>query len=412
MVSQDIVEKYQLILSTGADSHYLVRISANEVRECFRHMADIARWLFREADKSWPPKDSFRPIASGGQPASSLSSDLRYKAMDFFDRYKQTMVIGLAAVLVVAAIAVVAASIAKNRNNRPAALNITPTPTLGVTPITVPTPTPASDASLEQTAYLDEIDPTDDFKSFYRKEWSSRTFDGPFSIDGQLYEHGLGMFVPSASISDTRGSQTVKYTLDKQYSLLRFDLGVYDGVGYGADYGNFRIIITINGDTDHPVYDSGRHDYKFSGKSIEVDIQECDTMSITLSQDKGEKGTLNVIMGNALLVKAGAAASTGDTAASPSPTPTDAATSGSSPSPSPSPSPRPPKLNHPKPGREPYAVSLRPYCLRGPRHGKNHGILLRKARVPAHVHHEEGRRHDRRAVCENNPSAASGVFPR
>jgi hypothetical protein len=243
---------------------------------------------------------------------------------------------------VVAAVAVVAASIAKNRNSRPAALGITPTPTLGVTPITIPTPTPPSNTAQEQTVYLDEIDPTDDFKSLYRKEWSSRTFDGPFSISGQLYEHGIGMFVPSSSISATRGSQTVKYTLEKQYSLLRFDLGVYDSVGNSADFGNFRIVITINGDTDDPVYDSGRNDYKFYEKGIEVDIQECDTMSITISQDKGTKGTLNVIMGNALLVKAGTAASTGNTTtASPSPTPTDTATTGASTSPSPSPSPSP-----------------------------------------------------------------------
>ena len=169
----------------------------------------------------------------------------------------------------------------------------TPTPTLSPTPTKEPTPEPTKEELFDYIEDLKIIEA--DEKYIYYSGWP---FGGgmPFTVDGQLYNKGVGMYVSSKSITEKYKTDKFSWQLDKDYHRLIFDLGVEQQLQYGDSekYGTFRIEVYID---DEPVWDSGAHDYQYTSINTEIEVpQGSKKLSIYLTESKGYNGTLNVAL--------------------------------------------------------------------------------------------------------------------
>ncbi|MDD3243463.1 MAG: NPCBM/NEW2 domain-containing protein [Eubacteriales bacterium] len=284
---------------------------------------------------------------SAQQPVRGMSDPFAYVPskknqggfVNFFEQYRQYFYIGLAALGVIV-LGVIIALVVRNAANKKNSTLILPTATPAtevsaeptVEPTVEPSPTPA-----EVTTALSSLSPESTVKYLAKDKWAFNSLKGDFSMNGTVYNSGLGMFVASGAIKETRGSQSITYKLDSKYKTLRFDLGCDDKLtGYSDKYGQFRMQIFID-DESEARYNSDFQKFDFFQANIEVDVSNATKVKIVLTEEKGTSGTLNVIMGNAVLVNADgtAVAPSPTVAASASPAPSPAASASPAPSPSP-----------------------------------------------------------------------------
>jgi hypothetical protein len=331
-VPGDILTRFHNITLAGGRRLYKANEDVEEARECIADVYEIGRWLNKEADKTgWPPKnDYYRPVMSSmGLPddGGGFSSGRIGK---LFNAYKPLILFGGGILAVVLLLVLIVPKLVAT-SAKPTVI-ITPSPSISATfqlatmDNTVPTTAP------EKSDFLDSMTPTvTHTESFFLKKWKTASF----AIGDKVYPNGIGMFIPSKSITKTQGSWSMKFNLGGTYSKLRFDLGVDAGKQYGAGYGKYRIQIYCDSTTDDPAYDSKMNDYKYTDLGREVDISGCKTLIIKLTEIKGTKGTINVVLGGIRAVKGGEASpddtSSDSASGSPSPSPsTSASTSASS----------------------------------------------------------------------------------
>ncbi len=169
----------------------------------------------------------------------------------------------------------------------------TPTPEVSPTPTKEPTPEPTKEELFDYIEDLEIIEA--DEKYIYYSKWP---FSGgmPFTIGGQLYNKGVGMYVSSKSITEKYKTDKFSWQMDKDYHKISFNLGVEQQLQYGdaEKYGTFRIEVYID---DEPAWDSGTQDYQYTSINTEVDVpQGSEKLSIYLTESKGYNGTLNVAL--------------------------------------------------------------------------------------------------------------------
>ncbi|MDD4796900.1 MAG: NPCBM/NEW2 domain-containing protein [Eubacteriales bacterium] len=379
LMPPEIVEKFQIVFSAGSNSLYRVNITTNEAYTCFNHALDIGRWMKRESEvmrtgrsdayRPGPPPEipvesSRRPnLFTPPPPATGVDADTRpFYARDdhadgaprraayskyappappaksgvmaLFDEYRQYFYIGLAALAMVVVGVVIALAIRNAGKTGPLVLPSVTPPTVSadILPSQEPTPSPTPQPQ-EQLTALSSLTPTGTAPKYLTKDrWNFNSPNADFNMNGTKYTSGLGMFVASSTIREDRGSQSVSYKLESKYTQLRFDLGCDDQLkGYSDNYGQFRLQIFCDDESD-PRYNSDFQKFDFFQANVAVDVANVTTIKIVLTEEKGDDGTLNVIMGNAALVNAepaegGATASpTPDASATPTPSPTPSAT--------------------------------------------------------------------------------------
>lgn len=389
LMPADIIDKFQIILSAGSNSTYRVRITSNEAYTCFNHAADIGQWMKRESEVMRAGRvDNYRPapaevsndtgrrghVLTPPSPATGIdaepprsqnsrqdsadsgtsrrggSSGSGYRTapptpagpsgfMAIFDEYRQYFYIGLG-ILATIVVGVVIALLVRNGQNK-APITTVPPPTqpaitddgLGgddadPTPDPTPTAPPVETTSNLSSLSVDGTKP----KTMTENRWNFNNPNADFNMNGARYVNGIGMFVSSSTISDRTGELIINYKLESKYTELRFDLGCDDQLkGYKDSYGRFRIKIFADDSAD-PLYDSDFQKYDFFQK-VTVDVTNVTKLKIVLTEEKGADGTLNVIMGDAVLVNAPGQPSGTQPAGTVSPTPTG--TPNASPSPTP-----------------------------------------------------------------------------
>lgn len=311
-VSHDILTRFQDIMMSGSRRLYRANEDVEEARRCIDDVYEIGRWLNKEADRiGWPPRsDYYRPVVSpigmsgdGGSGSSGFTSG---RVGQMVRNYKPFIAMGIALVVVGAlATFAIKAVIDTNANAKRTANVIVPTPSVSATsmlatmPGDIASPTPPP----EVITYLDTLTPTKTQNSFFLKKWKFQSGDESLTIGDTVYEHGIGMYIPNKSITQSQGTWSMEFDLNGIYSKLRFDLGVDAKLQYGEGYGKFRIRVYCNSDDNDPAYDSEFQEYKYTDLGREVDITGCDKLIIKLTEIKGSKGTINVVLGNICLIQ-------------------------------------------------------------------------------------------------------------
>jgi serine/threonine protein kinase len=144
--------------------------------------------------------------------------------------------------------------------------------------------------------FLDELMPITKPENYHKNSWGSKAYVGDFKMNNKIYERGIGMFLSSSKIKGS-GFDMLEYNLDGNYEILSFDLGADQNWCYGNDYGLYYIEIFRDGES---AYKCDWRDYTYFD-SLNIEVRNCKILTIKLSQKVGEKGTLNIIMGNAKL---------------------------------------------------------------------------------------------------------------
>lgn len=313
-VPADILTRFHNITMAGGRRLYKDNEDVEEARQCIEDVYEIGRWLNKEADRAgWPPKnDYYRPVMSSmGLPdeGGGFSSGRLGKLFNTF----KPLILGGTLIVVVIIVAIVGVKWVINTNAKPTIPVQTQTPKTTATSqlITMAGDDATATPAPETTVFLDTLTPTTTHKDgFFLQKWKFTSGEHDFKIGDKVYANGIGMFIPKKSITQTQGTWAMKFELEGKYNKLRFDLGIDSALDYGTGYGKFRIRIYCDSDTNDPVYDSTLKEYSFTDLGKEVDITGCETLIIKLTEAKGTKGTLNVVLGNIRLVQSDATAPT------------------------------------------------------------------------------------------------------
>jgi hypothetical protein len=317
-VPADILNRFHEIMMAGGQHLYRANEDVEEARQCLEDIYEIGRWPNKEADRAgWPPKnDYYRPVMSSmGVPGESgggggFSTGRAAKA---FNTYKPLiLMIGGTLAVIIAAIFIIKGLVSENTSAKPTDISVTPTWTVESTAALTPTPDPnvTPTPPPETVVYLDSLTPKKKENSFFLNKWDFQSGEHNFTIADKVYQNGIGMYIPKKSISKTQATLSISFNLEGKYDKLKFDLGADAKLEYEEGYGKFRVMIYCDSTSNDPVYDSGLKEYTFTDMGREVSIKGCNTLYIKLTEVKGSKGTINVVLGDIRLVSGGAAGET------------------------------------------------------------------------------------------------------
>ncbi len=314
LVPAEILQKFHNVRSAGNRTLQEMSSSRELVHACLSDCRDIGQWLFREAEKEgWPRAEGYAP-SYGHVPIEGLNTKpqgLDYEGGGgmnmprFMRRYGSFVTMGLAAVVVIGIIVGIVIGFSKcspgGGDDNVLMLSPTVAPNTPVpTPVQAVTPTPEPTTEPEPFDWVEDLPIASNFtcKTLYQKQWDIKTRHEEFQMNGEIYEHGIGMFIPEDAM-EKRASQEAVWNLNGDYYKCTFDLGVEEKFGYDIrlKYGVFQVRLYADG---VEIWDSQeKQDYQYFKEDNTVQIPPGTLMlKVRLDQYKGEKGTLNVIMGD------------------------------------------------------------------------------------------------------------------
>lgn len=315
LVPAEVLQKFHNVRSAGNRTMQEMSSATDLVHACISDCRDIGQWLFREAEKEgWPRAEGYAP-SYGRVPIEGLNNSPQgldyeeggggFRMSKFMRRYGSFVTMGLAAVVVIGLIAAIAIGFGKCSGNNPQNTQLMLSPTVApITPAPTPgvaaTPTPAPTEEPEPFVWMDEIPISQNFscESLYLRQWDIKTRHQKFFMNDVEYEHGIGMFIPRDAM-EKRASQEAVWQVNGDYYKCTFDLGVDQKFGYDIrqKYGVFQVRLYADG---VKIWDSQeKQDYLYFKADNVVQIPAGTQMlKVRLDQYKGEKGTLNIIMGN------------------------------------------------------------------------------------------------------------------
>ncbi len=318
MVPAEILQKFHNVRSAGSRTSLRDLDSSSKlVHGCIADCLDIGQWLFREAEKEgWPHIDgysqSYGAIPMAGVQGSSevegyeVGGDYqrRFSFSRFMRRYG-SMVSLIIAVIVIGGVVIGISALLrglKTEKEPPVTtIEYTATYTPEPTNIVPETPTPEPTPEEDPFEYIDDIGMTKasgGSGTVFFSHWNLNGNTDPFTMGGQTYYHGMAFFVKSDQIMETKGSNTVTFYLEGKFDKISFDLGCEQNFGYDvrANFGTYKITIMAD---DNEVWPGDRMDYDDVLTNVTVPLgDDCAVLTIKLDQYKGDKGTLNVVMGD------------------------------------------------------------------------------------------------------------------
>jgi len=345
-VPTDVLGRFQNVMLAGERRLYRQNEDVEEARVCLEDVYEIGRWLNKEADHAgWPPRDEFyRPIiaplgmqADGGGFTSGGGFSEKAKGLQPY------IFMGIGALVVIALAVLGIVLVLKGSSNGPSPTVpvITPTPTVSATPMLITEPgTDVTPSTVPETfKYADELTINGgNQNTFYKKLWKFKSGDIKFTIGDKRYENGIGMYIAKSYITKTQGTMELKCKLDATYNKVMFDLGADANLQYEAGHGKYRIQMYCDSDRTTAIYDSNLNDYTFTDLGVTANlVSGAETLVIKLTEQKGTKGTINVVLGDLRLVNGsgtGTEAPTGSSSSSASATAPSGATGSPSSSPS------------------------------------------------------------------------------
>ncbi len=152
---------------------------------------------------------------------------------------------------------------------------------------------------------LTQLQPVEVPSRYYIDRWTNTAYMGDFMAligDEARQVSGIGWFVPSSSIDSkeegAQGQVSAAYDLGGQYKKLTFLVSSDQVWTDGAQAGTYNLAVATDGET---VYETGWCDHTTSLTDITVDLTGCQRLTFTLTQRRGSKGTLNIVMGELAL---------------------------------------------------------------------------------------------------------------
>jgi len=262
--------------------------------------------------------DSYRRERDGDR---NIGAKVTEWVSGFADRYKQylTAPVIISAALVVVLLIVLITLLSKCAGNSAAKNVTTPTLTENFSILITATPAPATTpAPVQVVKYLDEFTDAEISKShaewttYYLGKWNASSHTGNFSIfngmtgddaKGVLYEHGLAWFIKSGEFERTEDRRALTFTTNGLYDTFIFDMGVEKEWCFedAADCGSYSIQVFVDG-SDSPVYTSDKVNYSYYKNNIQVNVKGAQSVKVRLVEEKGSKGSLNVVLGDARFV--------------------------------------------------------------------------------------------------------------
>jgi len=321
MVPAEILQKFHNVRSAGTRTSLRELESASilvhsSVADCL----DIGQWIFREAEKEgWPQVEgysqSYGAIPMAGVQGSSEVAGYdvggeygrKFSFSKFFRRYSSLVTLVIAVVVLGGLVFGISYGLKScNAEKEPPVTTIeatethTPSPT-SIVPVTATIePTPVEDPF----DYIDDLNMTKVYPTIFKTHWNYNGNINPFTMGDKVYEHGLGMFVPSKEIIETAASKSAAWNLNGDYEKMVFDLGADKDFGVydvREKVGTYKLIIKLD---DNIEYESERMDYDDVVLGFELPLgADISRMEIKLTQYKGTNGTLNVVMGDVKLYK-------------------------------------------------------------------------------------------------------------
>lgn len=166
-------------------------------------------------------------------------------------------------------------------------------------------PAPSSVVPPSGAATLTELEPIVIPSRFYIDRWTNNAHNEDLYIldgDAERKTRGIGWFVPSSSIGSkaagSQGEAELVYSLQGRYNRLSFGASADARWNDGAQGGTFNLAVYCDGEL---AYESGWCDYTASLMDIVVELNGCDELKIVLTEQRGELGTLNIVMGDLVL---------------------------------------------------------------------------------------------------------------
>ena len=302
-VPPEVIARFNNILVSGGRRAYRINEDVEEARQAIVDVYEIGRWLNKEADRvGWPPRNNgFRPAMSTSMSYSNNSDSFTGRVSRAAKPMLPIIGLGAAGVLIVVVLIIgISAWVRSGGDKKPVDNVISATPSSLL--VTMPTDTPEPTPTPEVLVYLDTLEPSSKPEGYHPKVWKFNGNESKFAIGDKEYDNGIGFYIPSKAITQTQASKSLTYDLGGKYSRLRFDLGVDANLDYAKGYGYFRIRIYTDDDTD-PVYDSKKQEYTFTALGQDIDIHNCNKLKISLTEYKGDKGTINVVLGDIRLLQ-------------------------------------------------------------------------------------------------------------
>ncbi len=319
MIPSEVLQKFHNVRSAGGrTSMHEIESAAMLVHGCIADCRDIGQWLFREAEKEgWPHIEGYSQsysaipmtgLVGGSSDGSDYDAGGDYKfSMSRFMRRYGSIVTLVIVVVVLAGIGVGISYGLKSCNAETAppqnTIEITPSPTVEAAIIIPSTPTPEPTPEEDPFDYIDDLPIALHFDGLFTSNWNFNDKTDPFAMNDRIYDKGLGMFIAAKRIVYDKATLTAAWNTDQKYYKVVFDMGCEQSMGYDikAKFGRYKIVIIADG---KQVWTSGYHDYSYVVENQEVIIgADSSRMEIVLTQYKGEKGTLNVVLGNFKLYK-------------------------------------------------------------------------------------------------------------
>jgi len=315
-VPVEVLQKFHNVRTAASRSVNDTNSQTDLANACLSDCREIGQWMIRESEKSgFMPTQQFTPeyrVPISGMNTHAPEPDMMpsgYRFNRFLRQYGAY--VALFAVIVVGAGAVF--GITRLFQNK-AAEEEAPAAELFNPVESTYTPAPDSVVAIEETAtpevslepeyvLIDNLPIAQDFEvaQLFVGEW--RVGDArPFQNANQTYDSGLGMYLPSDSISESWGNDEMTYNLSGMYESIQFDIFIdteSSAYGISSEYGSFEIRMYADGtkiyETDQSFYDD------FYDDIIKILPEGTLQLKIQLIQKKGTKGTLDVVIGDFFL---------------------------------------------------------------------------------------------------------------
>jgi len=311
-VPVEILQKFHNVRTAASRTVNDMNSATDLANACISDCREIGQWLSRESDKSgFIPTRQFTPeyrVPISGMNTQRQEPDIipaNYRFNRFMRQYGSY--VALVAVLLVAVGLIY--GITRIFNNKTAeaqdpSVELFQTPEVTYTPapvVVVEDPEATPEVVEPEYVLIDNLPIAQEFQIAHLStgQWNVSK-QRPFQNANQTYDSGLGMFLPSKSISEEWGNDSMTYNLNGLFEKIQFDLFVDTEGAYGisSEYGMYEIVIYADGEK---IYDSDHMYYDDMDEVTKILPEGTLQLKITLIQKKGSKGTLDVVMGDFFL---------------------------------------------------------------------------------------------------------------
>ncbi len=313
-VPVEVLQKFHNVRTASSRTVNDINSATDLANACLSDCREIGQWLSRESDKSgFMPTQQFTPeyrVPISGMNTHMPEPDMMpgaYKFNRFLRQYGSFIALFFVVIVIAGSVIGISRLFAKRAEEEQA-----PSVELFETAQVTYTPAPEDVVTVSETeevvevaepeyVLIDNLPISQEFEiaNLSVGEWDVSQ-NRPFQNANQTYDSGLGMFLPSKSISEEWGNDVMVYNLGGVYEKIAFDLFVDTDGSYGisSEYGLYEIKIFADGEK---IYDSDHMYYNDFDEVTKILPAGTLQLKIQLIQKKGSKGTLDVVMGDFFL---------------------------------------------------------------------------------------------------------------